>query len=710
MNTRHGTIGKGFYQFENLEAEAASQLLLKAANIPCPWDSSTEEAAAYITSALGYLPLALIHAGTAIANHLCELGNYMIFYKKGLERIRQAWKDSGRSQHQDHYTNMEVYSSYEVLYRKLEQTTTRECQDGVEILKVFSFLRRGDIRFDVLIAAAKNPWLESSLRKKGEHETPKFASKPKPWIQLLGEVWSMAREVAFRDRTPPVLPGILRDAQSQASLDDFEFRLRAALSTLTQLSLVSYHKETNSYSMHPLVHTWVRERPQMSTGEQAIWCQATTTTLAQAIIISPFDATDENTALQRDLLPHVVEVRSFQAQIRERIVKNQRLRKLPWLAIGPRFGTREAIESVKFSLIYSRGGLWDEAKELQLAAKDFLCMKLGLRDERTMNIMLLLSVTCMQQWRHNDAAKLQRRVLQTCMESLGPDHPKTLKVMDTLGATCTHQSRFKEARQLHEAAIEGMTRILGTDHEDTLTAIDNLGKVMSRYFFYDKAQDLHSMAMTGMKRTLGATDPHTLGAMENAALTYIHYRIEHLDSAHGMMIRVLEERKETLGKEHPYTLLAIVNLSRIKTALNQADEAEVLLRAALPIAERNLGENHGGTLLGRVWLSQVLVHQRRYSEAEEILAKVVQRQRYESSAREDGEHTDRIQALWFLLQCYQLQGKIEDAIRIGNELSEGVRNIGGEGLGEQHVFAKLLSNKQQELQVATGSPSLEFEG
>jgi hypothetical protein len=60
--------------------------------------------------------------------------------------------------------------------------------------------------------------------------------------------------------------------------------------------------------------------------------------------------------------------------------------------------------------------------------------------------------------------------------------------------------------------------------------------------------------------------------------------------------------------------------------------------------------------------------------------------------------------LWFLLQCYQLQSKIEDAIRIGNELSEGVRNVGGEGLGAQHVFAKLLADKQKELQVATGAP------
>lgn len=699
---RHGTIGKRFYRFENLETEAASELLLKAAAVTCPWDSSAREAAAHIARALGCLPLALVHAGTAIANNLCELGNYMNFYKRSWDKIRQAWKDSRHFQDEEDDANMKVYSSYEVLYQKLEKTTTRTSQDAIELLKVFSFLRREDIRFDVLTAAAKNPWVETELREGGDRESKraKIDSKPKSWIQFLKYVTFMAREVVFMDRTPPVLPGILRDVQSPASFEDFDFRLRAALSLLTQLSLISYHEEANSYSMHPLVHVWVRQRPQMGTGEQAIWCQAAATTLVQAIILSPSGTTNENAALQRDLVPHVVELRSHQSQIRKRIVENQRLRQKPWPVAEPRFGTRQAIESVKFSLVYSQGGLWNEAEGLQLVVKNYLCEKLGLEHQLTMAVMMLLSLTYMQQSRQNKAASLRRQVFQACMNSLGPDHPKTLKAMDFLAESCTLQGRFNEARQLNEKAVERMTEILGADHEDTLIAVDNLGIVMSRYFLYEKALDLHLKAMTGMERILGPTDLRTLSAAEHVALTYMEVGGEHLDRAHMMQAQVLEERRQKLGKEHPYTLLAIANLARIKAALNRTDEAEEFLRTAIPIAERNLGENHAGTLLGRVWLSQVLVRQQRYSEAEEILTKVVQRQRYESSAREDGEHTDRIQALWFLLKCYQLQGKIEDAIRIGIELSEGVSMIGGEGLGKQHVFAKMLADKHEELLVA----------
>lgn len=112
-------------------AEADGRFLLKAANVACPWDSSARESAAHISRALGCLPLALVHAGTAIANKLCELGNYMNFYKRSWDRIRRAWKDSGHFQDDEDDANMKVYSSYEVLYQKLEKTTTRTSQDAV---------------------------------------------------------------------------------------------------------------------------------------------------------------------------------------------------------------------------------------------------------------------------------------------------------------------------------------------------------------------------------------------------------------------------------------------------------------------------------------------------------------------------------------------------------------------------------------------------
>ena len=129
----------------------------------------------------------------------------------------------------------------------------------------------------------------------------------------------------------------------------------------------------------------------------------------------------------------------------------------------------------------------------------------------------------------------------------------------------------------------------------------------------------------------------------------------------------------------------------------RSEEAEEVIRTTLSIAERNLGINRGGTLLGKAWLSQTLVHQQKYADAENVLLDVIQRHKYETSVREDGEHPDRIDYMWMLLNCYDAQGKIDDAIRIGEELHEAVTTIGGQGLGTKHVFAKRLADKQEEL-------------
>jgi hypothetical protein len=64
-------------------------------------------------------------------------------------------------------------------------------------------------------------------------------------------------------------------------------------------------------------------------------------------------------------------------------------------------------------------------------------------------------------------------------------------------------------------------------------------------------------------------------------------------------------------------------------------------------------------------------------------------------------------AMYYLLKCYQLQGKTEDAIRICDELFESISKIGGQGLGLVHPFAKRLSNTRRELQAARDASAVE---
>jgi tetratricopeptide (TPR) repeat protein len=705
-NKVHGTVGSRFYHFEKLETDEASDLLLRAANIPIPGEEQTRTSAARIAEALGFLPLALIHAGKAIMDGLCSLGNYLDFYGRSWKRIRRSRSISGYRGDED--ANMNVYSTWEIVYLGLEAKKTETSEDGVQLLKTFSFFYWENIGVDILIAAAKNPRREQEVAGDEASPSTTIASKSndKTCIQSVRE-----RVIGYIEnylKVNTILPAVLRDDDRSPFDED---RLRDALKGLVQMSMLTYHAESDSYGMHPLVHTWVRERPQTSTGEQAIWCQAAATTLASCIFFRPpteYAALDER--LRSEVFLHVEHVRKAQKNIRERIAENQKTRKRSWLVswlVHPVVSSEiQPIEWAKFSLVYLQAGNWKEAEKLQTPVKELACERLGLDHPKTIDIMQLLSVTYGLQSRNNKAASLLRQALDACTRFYGPDHVKTLKMADTLGATCLVQSRLSEARRLHERAVKGMTEVLGAEHEDTLVATDNLGKVMSRYFFYDKAKDLHLRAFNGMKRKLGHTHLHTLQALEHLALSYMY--LEEYDLAHELAEEVLEAREKKVGKEHPYTLMAKLTLARVKCARNETDEAETIIRDSLPVGVRNLGDDHLGILLARTWLSQVLMRQQRYREAEEILTTVIQRHRYEGSRREDGEHVDRIQALWFLLKCYQSQGKIEEAILIGDELWEAVQTIGGEGLGTQHLFYKHLAEKREELLAVKQGSNAEF--
>ena len=318
------------------------------------------------------------------------------------------------------------------------------------------------------------------------------------------------------------------------------------------------------------------------------------------------------------------------------------------------FDRREAAEYTKFSLVYSKNGDFKAASALQEAVRDFLCTYLGPDHQFSIGITRLLVGTYVDLFRSTQAVTLQTQVVQTCLNSLRSDHPTTLKVKDTLGVNLMHRGQFHEARKTFEEVVSDMTRVLGPDHEATLMARSNLGRVLSCFFLYHEALDIHLDVLERMSSTLGATHLETLSAKENVAVAYLDIREGNLEKALELIEQVVQERDRKLGKEQPYTLLATVFKARIKNALGQSKEAEQMIRIAISIAERNLGMNHGGVLFGKRWLAEALVAQQKYTDAENVLLDVIQRQRYETSVREDGEHLDRILSPWTLLKCYDV--------------------------------------------------------
>ena len=185
-----GNAGEGFCELEKLEEMEARDLLLKQAREETPWDESARSTARRITEVLGYLPLALVYAGKAIAESVTTLAEYIAWFYDSWDRIRLDSRRSGRVVDE---TSKNVFAPYDAMLQTLGREDSQSAQDAIQLLKMFSF-HHEDISFDVMVKAANNsPAMESRLRQESDEKQrkelaekgTKIVAKPKPWRRKL---------------------------------------------------------------------------------------------------------------------------------------------------------------------------------------------------------------------------------------------------------------------------------------------------------------------------------------------------------------------------------------------------------------------------------------------------------------------------------------------------------------------------------------------
>ena len=247
------------------------------------------------------------------------MDDYIRHHKIERQKVRDA-QSKGSLGNDEIYIN--IYSSLEINFQSLvvkakaeSREGRTEAKDAIQLLQMFSIFHRENIRPECPTKAIVYPNIEEEQRLEGQQkeaaDNPGFQKRS--CSQTFREIAMDTILFLSKDRTPPVLPDGLRDIDG-FDLDN-KVRLRAVLNELTQLSLITYNENDDNYSMHPVVHRWARERPDFSTKEQAIWCQATVMTLAQCILLPPFANSEEDERFHRDLLPHINHVCQHQQEI-----------------------------------------------------------------------------------------------------------------------------------------------------------------------------------------------------------------------------------------------------------------------------------------------------------------------------------------------------------------------------------------------------------
>ena len=713
----YGNVGKRYVELQTMEKEEANELILRAAEEPSPRPLSIQNAATQICQALGYLPLALVHAARAILENICSWGGYLAYYERQTQHIQrqrlyQRSRSSSRNRKgfEEVADNMNVFSSYEILYQSLEASQEERCQDAVELLQVFSYLHYQNIRLETLIRAAINPFKEATYEKTAAQEESAIQDKlsrpkRKTWSQRLREMTFMLQ--IYTNARPP-LPAALRnpDGFTQSVLEDeVHIRLGKALAVLTRRSLVMRQDRVEGlYSMHPLVHKWVRERPNTAVAHQALWCQIAMTTLAKSIPRPPQGDTLSEQGVRRELLPHITHAQKCNDILGERLEENKTLFKPFWPVPKPVFHALHADQAIRFSRVYLECGLFEEALQLQNQTRSFLLDMLGEDHPVTIRVTLFVSGTLWQLARVADATRMQRRAMQICTHSMGEYHPLTLQVADLLGSALFFKGRWSEALRILEDNLIKVTKVYGEDHENTFKSIRNVARLHYRYMGYKKATELHRKAWAGMRDRLGDKHVETLQCLQDLAMSYVRHEAEpdeqatrhELLESHERMRFIVEERKEALGRENAHTLLAESFFAQIKSALGEVHEAEKILLNGLPVAERNFGD-HPGVLAAKAASGRLYIQMNRCEDAERILRTLTYKPLYREMSDEDGDHPDRISCIWFLSKSLEKQGRLQDALEAAEDMESCMLKIGGNGLGAKHRFVSKVRQKIAEL-------------
>ena len=279
----HATIG--FEEFANLEEEDSITLLLRSAIVGDLHDLNARATARPIVQALGCLPLALIQAGASIRQNICSLEDYLNVFNSYKRKLFL----NGVQQGQGSYRHT-IFTTFEVSYNKIRSFTTDEAKEAIEILHVMAFLH-----FDQIPGALFEKAWEGFVSHRKLVTLSGVADRI---TQIPGDLVTLSSGYGgwFTMLAEGRLPRIF--SQTENSWD--KLRFRKAIHLLRSYSLILQNVDLGSYSMHPMVQFWARERLQGKA--QKIWGNIASRVLAESITTI---SEDSELVYRRCLVPHI---------------------------------------------------------------------------------------------------------------------------------------------------------------------------------------------------------------------------------------------------------------------------------------------------------------------------------------------------------------------------------------------------------------------
>ena len=723
-------------EIKEMEEADAIALLLKASCLdPLP---EHLEVSKKIVTELCCIPLAIDQAGAYIEVGKCDLNQYLRQFSAHQQALMSDATFTGASKY-----NKTVYGTWDLSFKEIEKRANghstpedaQAAQAAILILQICAFYHHTCISKDIFQSAA-----EEAIKQ--DVNSDRFKKLP--------------QAVTLLDHT-------LLGLDNDGNWDEFIFG--QGISVLLSFSLMKSEQSFETFSFHPLVHHWSRER--MSKSEQQKMCEIGSTILSCAI---SWRFETENYRLRRIIFPHIKANMLHERQIdlirqyyddkwinfalvlwengdfnnaeqlevqvikmRKKLlgedhldtlismanVANTYLNQGRWteaeqldfkvMEMRKRLLGAEHLDTLmsmgNLASTYRKQGRWNEAENLGVPVMEMYMKVLGAEHPDTLNSMANLAITYGYLGKWNEAEHLEVQVMDMSKKLLGAEHPDTLTSMANLAITYRCQGRWDEAEQLGVLVMEMSKKLLGAEHLDTLGSMANLACTYRRQGRWDEAEQLQFQVLEMCKKLLGAEHPDTIISMANIARIYRRQR--RWDEAEQLQVQVLEMSKKLIGAEHPDTLISMGNLADTYRDLGRLNEAEQLELQVMKMSKKLLGAEHPDTLASMENLASTYMHQGRWNEAEQLQAPVMEMRIKVLGAK----HPDTLSSMANLACTYRSQVRWNEAEQLEVQVMKmSMKLLGAEHPGTLHSMSNLARtyrhlgkwNKAEQLEVLLG--------
>ncbi|KAI2618057.1 hypothetical protein GGS26DRAFT_602909 [Hypomontagnella submonticulosa] len=616
-----------------------------------------------IVKELDCLALAVVQAGCAIRNRSCRLDEYLEEFRRNRDDLMQKPAIQGTEDEK-----RTVYAAWMVSRAMIQELGSSQASDALDVLDISAFLYYGDIPLEI--------FKRIDPRDKAEPERMS-------WLPT-------SLVVRLTGLTPDH-----RKSEWPRS------RLNNALSLLSSYSLISFDDNHASFSLHRLVHTWVRYHLKNELGPcDYRWAKFSASRGIASVVNTSCRGLDDF-EFRRRLCPHITHYLGYDVHSH---------------SLQPR-RSEDAEILIKFAFVLEENGCYEKARDLYDKCSTCLEEALGKEHARTLNSLSYLGTVLEKLGHYDESESIHSRVLAARKKYLGLDHALTLQsihnkttalrgkgdirgamrlnedllrrqrlimgnddiatieAMSMRASLCLRDGKYQEAAKFAGDALELRRRKLGESHRDTIGSIDDLVVILEHGGTdWDMAEEMSSKAVEMRMKAQGIEHPETLSSM--SALARLLWKRGAYEKSKEIHMAVYTGRSQLLGSTHPDTLFTLSYLAEDSRRRGDYKEARKQLGEALAGLKQRFGEDHSHILILESNMAVICRQDQDLEEAEKMYWDLLGRHE-----RMNGRtHPEAIRCLLNLSTLLSGRGDLTEAENYGREVVTGFR----EKLGRQH--------------------------